>query len=165
MKRVLFADRDERRAALAARLVAGFFPGVSTGSFAAGDLSGRPDALVLATDSEEPLFDASGYCPELVVSVGADTDWQRELTPAVLDHYEVFVDTHDSLNYGDLAAFRSRGLMDGRHVRDLREMLNDPGCRQAPALFVSTGSALFDNLTIDYLLRAGLKNGVRARSP
>lgn len=157
VRRVLFADLDENRARLAARLLGGTHPDVSTGTFAADDLSSRPDVLVLATDSETPLFDASGHCPSLVVSLGADTDWQRELAPPVLDRFAVYVDTHDSRNYGDLSAFSARGLMDGREVLDMQELIVEPQRRKSPAVLVSTGSALFDNLTIDYLLRLGLR--------
>jgi len=35
---------------------------------------------------------------------------------------------------------------------DLQDMLREPALSRTPALFISTGSALFDNLTIDYLL-------------
>lgn len=152
VEKVSFADIDEQRARLAARLIKSASPDIETGTFDTGDLSGKPDALVLATDSETPLFDAGGHRPRLVVSVGADTDWQRELAGQVIDHYNPFVDTFDSLNYGDLATFIESGILQPGSVHDLSDLLNGSALVRSPALFVSTGSALFDNLTIDYLM-------------
>jgi len=153
VERVSFADADDQRAQLAARLIKTVFPDIETDTFDSGDLSSQPEALVLATDSETPLFNASGHRPPLVVSVGADTDWQHELAAQVMDHYSIFVDTPDSLNYGDLARFIERGILQPGSVHDLGKLLKDPGLARSPALFVSTGSALFDNLTIDYLMK------------
>lgn len=160
VRRISFADRVEQRAFLAARSLGSQFPDLETDTFHAHALSSTVDALMLATDSEEPIFDASGHRPRLVVSVGADTDWQSEITPEVLSHYAVTVDTHDSPNYGDLAAFKSHGHLAGIEPVDLFELVRDEGRRKTPALFISTGSALFDNLTIDYLMtRAGAESG------
>lgn len=152
IKRVSFADLDEQRAQLAARLVKSRYPDIETDTFEAADLSEAPDALILATDSETPLFHADGHHPLLVVSVGADTDWQREVRDRALEHYSVFVDTPDSVNYGDLARFIKAGILQPDSVKDLAELLKGPDRSHLPALFISTGSALFDNLTIDYLL-------------
>ena len=156
VRRVFFSDRNHERAQLAARLLAEAHPGIETAAIAANDWSVQPDVLILATDSEAPLFDASGYRPHLVVSVGADTDWQREITPAVLDHYAIVVDTPDSRNHGDLRLFQEKGLLHQRAIPDLRDIIRNSDGRLGPTLFVSTGSALFDNLTIDYLLCNGL---------
>jgi ornithine cyclodeaminase/alanine dehydrogenase-like protein (mu-crystallin family) len=115
------------------------------------------DVLVIASDSEQPLFSAQELRPSLVISLGADTDWQSEVAVSALDHYEIFVDTVDSLRYGDLARFRKAGRMEGRVVTDLLTLLAGEAVPSAaPRLFISTGSALFDNLTIDYLLTSGL---------
>ncbi|MFW5926882.1 MAG: hypothetical protein ACOCSR_02430 [Wenzhouxiangella sp.] len=151
--RISFADIAPGRAALAARTLQGQCPELETDTFDADEIPSTTDALVLATGSEAPVFDASRQRPRLVVSVGADTDWQSEITPDVLSHYAVTVDTHDSPNYGDLAAFRSHGHLDGIEPVDLFELVRDERQRRTPALFISTGSALFDNLTIDYLIR------------
>lgn len=159
-ERISFADIVEERALLAAQSLRSRFSGLETDTFHPGELPSTSDALVLATDSEQPIFDASGYRPRLVVSVGADTDWQSEISPEVLSHYALSVDTQDSPNYGDLAAFRSHGHLDIDKLPDLFELARDDSRRQSPALFVSTGSALFDNLTIDYLMTqadAGLR--------
>ncbi|MFP4208004.1 MAG: hypothetical protein ACLFSC_05045 [Wenzhouxiangella sp.] len=154
VRRIEFSDRAPGRAHLAAEQLSLHNPKLETGTFEAADLSSRPDALVLATDSESPLFDASDYQPRIVISVGADTDWQRELDPKVLAHYNVCVDTHDSRHWGDLKRFDSESLLDRHRIVDLGHLLQHPKDCPEPVLFISTGSALFDNLTIDYLLTA-----------
>jgi len=152
IKRIEFSDIDTRRAELAARQISELRPDLATGCFRGDDLSSRPEALVLATDSERPLFDAAGHRPRLVVSVGADTDWQQELDASVLEHYAICLDTQDSRHWGDLKRFEEEHRLTDQPMRDLRDLLLKPDERPSPALFISTGSALFDNLTIDYLL-------------
>ena len=161
LERVWFHDIDGQRASLAAAAIGSAFPGVTAGVCSCDDAT-CAKVLVLASDSEQPLFSALGRRPPLVISLGADTDWQSEVAASALDHYGLFVDSFDSLRYGDLARFSRAGLLDGRVVTDLLSLL--PGGTApppAPRLFISTGSALFDNLTIDYLLTSGLLN----RSP
>ena len=158
LERVWFHDIDGERATLAAEAIGRAFPGVTAGVCSCSDTTGA-DVLVLASDSEQPLFSALGRRPPLVISLGADTDWQSEVAASALDHYGLFVDTFDSLRYGDLARFSRDGLLEGKVVTDLLSLLaggNAPPA--APHLFISTGSALFDNLTIDYLLTSGRLN-------
>jgi len=100
IKRIEFSDIDPGRAKLAAEHIGRLRPDLRTACFSGDDLSSQPDALALATDSEQPLFDASGHRPSVVISVGADTDWQRELDATVLDHYAICLDTHDSRHWG-----------------------------------------------------------------
>lgn len=161
-EQIVFSDTDRNRAVLAGKVIARQFPELDYGTFDADALDSdaerpiHPDVLILATDSETTLFDASGHRPRLVISVGADTDWQREVDPAATRHYPVVVDTLDSLNWGDLKYFRSLGLLDRGKVLDFNALWRDQSARPETALVVSTGSALFDNLTIDYLLTQGL---------
>jgi ornithine cyclodeaminase/alanine dehydrogenase-like protein (mu-crystallin family) len=155
LERVWFHDIDGERASLAAEAIGKAFPGVTTGVCSCTDATSA-EVLVLASDSEQPLFSAHGRRAPLVISLGADTDWQSEVAASALDHYGLYVDTFDSLRYGDLARFNRAGLLKGRIVTDLLSLLaggNAPPA--APRLFISTGSALFDNLTIDYLLTSG----------
>jgi len=160
ISRILFADRNAERAGTAASLIATVDSSLETGTFTLDDASVRPDILILATDSEAPVFDACQWHPDLVISVGADTHWQREIAAGILDHYDVFVDTPDSCLHGDLARFMNAGRLDRSEVTDLQTVLTSPAVRaERPAVFVSTGSALFDNLTIDYLLEAGFHPG------
>jgi len=125
VKKVAFADAIMGRAALAASNLRLALPGLKTDTLDPDELPPTADALVLATDSETPIFDASGHRPHLVVSVGADTDWQSEITPEVLSHYKLSVDTQDSPNYGDLAAFKSLGHLVGVEAVDLFELVRD----------------------------------------
>jgi len=161
-KRIDFCDLDGPRADLAARLVADRWVGLETGVFNASALDRAaesgfcPDALVLATDSERELFDGSGHRPGLVISLGADTDWQREVDADALAHYQLVVDTVDSLKWGDGKRFGAMNLLAQRPVRTFEDLLRDRTGARAPTLVLSTGSALFDNLTIDYLLQGEL---------
>lgn len=159
---IAFCDLDEKRAALAGQLIARDYPDIQPATFEISALrSGtsdplQPEVLILATDSEQPLFDASGHQPQLVISVGADTDWQREIHPDVLKHYPVVVDAPDSILWGDLKRFQASGLMAGQSIPDFNTLISQPQTRPKRALVVSTGSALLDNLTIDYLLGGGM---------
>ena len=60
----------------------------------------------------------------------------------------------DSLNYGDLRQWVRAGRVSAHELTELLTLIRE-GC-QAPVeqrrLFISTGSALFDNVTIGYLL-------------
>ncbi|MDD5285342.1 MAG: hypothetical protein PHD54_05745 [Desulfuromonadaceae bacterium] len=158
LERVWFHDIDEVRASLAAEAIARGCPGVATGICSHAASTGA-DLLVIASDSEQPLFSALDRRPPLVISLGADTDWQSEVAPSALEHYTLFVDSFDTLRYGDLARFKRAGLLEGRKVSDLLSLLTESRVTPiTPALFISTGSALFDNLTIDYMLTSGLLN-------
>lgn len=110
------------------------------------------DLTVLATDSEIPLEPLAGT-DGVIISMGADTVWQRELPPALARSVPVCVDSRDSLHTGDLAAWMTSGLIARGDVVDLLDVVRAGPAQARPRLFVSTGSALFDNLTIDWLLR------------
>ncbi len=91
----------------------------------------------------------------MVVSLGADATSQRELADAWAGRARLWVDSADAVNYGDLLAWRRRGLIDGAPPPDLLALLADPPAPAAPGqqrLFISTGCALYDNLTAAYLL-------------
>lgn len=163
LERVGFYDKDQKRAELAAMAIGQAFPELVTGLCSPADQADA-EVLVLATDSETPLFSASDKRPSLVISLGADTDWQSEVAVATLDHYQLFIDTSDSLNFGDLLRFQQAGQLKGRTVLDLVSLLAGNQVPTSPALFISTGSALFDNLTIDYLLTSGLLTPSKAVS-
>lgn len=110
------------------------------------------DVLLLATTAVLPLLSRVETLAKLVVSVGADTYSQRELDASWAALPSIWVDTLDSLEVGDLKAW----IAEGHAIPPLRDfedlMRNDPSGEPWPRLFISTGSALFDNLTIAYLL-------------
>jgi ornithine cyclodeaminase/alanine dehydrogenase-like protein (mu-crystallin family) len=107
---------------------------------------------VLATDAAAPVWPlADGTRPALAVSVGADARAQRELHPA-WHAAELYTDGPDSLRTGDLAAWACAGLAFGP-PRDLGAAIASPPPPGAgPRAVVSTGTALWDNLTCAYLL-------------
>ncbi|TAN41326.1 MAG: hypothetical protein EPN22_15540 [Nitrospirae bacterium] len=114
----------------------------------------KTDVLILATTSSKPISKPPGYWANLVISLGADTDFQSELDPAWATASDVFVDTPDSARFGDLLRWQTAGLITAKDITDLIEVLS----KSAPAgsrtrIFVSTGSALFDNITVGYLLK------------
>lgn len=110
------------------------------------------DVVILATTSREPVCHPPAGGARLIVSLGADTDFQRELSAAWIDHADIFVDTADSAHFGDLRRWIDEGLMDKDCLRDLFDVMRNGVTGTRPRVFVSTGSALFDNLTIAYLL-------------
>ncbi len=150
-RRILFHDRLHQRAVNAAMALQSLFPQCEV-TAVAGFEQHETDVAILASDSREPFFGREHPLPALTISLGADTDWQRELYPELSAQLELFVDTRDSLNYGDLKQWQRDGLLDTTQVSDLFAIYRGKRPQQR-ALFVSTGSALFDNLTIDYLMQ------------
>ncbi|MFN9488816.1 MAG: hypothetical protein ACK59Y_03425 [Betaproteobacteria bacterium] len=156
-----FIDRDAARAQAAAQALAARRPELrcSAGSL---DTTGDCDLVVLATTSREPLCSPPGWGAELVVSLGADIDTQSELDPAWAGAADLYVDTRDTARFGDLRAWIASGRIHEKNINNFNDLLLAPGAIPGarPRLFVSTGSALFDNLTLEYLL---LKTGSEAR--
>ncbi len=150
LERISVADINQERAENCARLLAAELPGVECLAVAS-PMPKESGIVFLATTSREPLCHPQETAAALVISVGADTDFQHELAPEWPAQADIFVDTMDSLAYGDLKAWGKGKLLGG--VTDLLTLLRD-GVRptQKRSLFISTGSALFDNLTIAYLL-------------
>lgn len=112
------------------------------------------DAWLLATTSERAFCAPPPHAPPAVLSLGADAAGQRELTDAWAGRAALWVDSEDAVNYGDLRAWREHGLLDGAAPPDLLALLTQPPPAAAgePRLFISTGCALYDNLTAAYLL-------------
>lgn len=150
---ILLADIDPGRAAQAADLLSLQFPGMRFKAAACDEVS-ETDVLILATTSEQPVCSPSLSGARLIISTGADTDFQSELDSSWAGMADLFVDTHDSARFGDLAAWKKAGLISGDELTDLFSVLNSgaPASSGRPRIFISTGSALFDNLTVGYLL-------------
>jgi ornithine cyclodeaminase/alanine dehydrogenase-like protein (mu-crystallin family) len=109
--------------------------------------------VVLATTSEAPVASPPGWGANLVVSLGADVDSQSELDPAWARAADIYCDTLDTLRFGDLRAWIESGIVDPAGVTDLLQVYRrPPPASERQRVFVSTGSALFDNLTARYLL-------------
>lgn len=115
---------------------------------------GPTDVVVLATTSSTPLCAPPAWGARLVVSLGADIDEQSELDRRWAKEADLYVDSLDSLRFGDLRHWLDAGLITAEQVTDLQAVLRKEHAPSSdrPRVFVSTGSALFDNLTIGYLL-------------
>jgi ornithine cyclodeaminase/alanine dehydrogenase-like protein (mu-crystallin family) len=113
------------------------------------------ETVILATDSQAPFFSPAMTKANLVISLGADSDEQSELHAEWIGQAELITDLEDSALIGDLKRWQGNGLLAGRATSDLLALLrqpNRPRADQERIVFVSTGSALLDNLTIHYLL-------------
>ncbi len=152
---ICFYDNILERAENAATLLSQTFPKIKfTVSTTQESLA---NIVVLATDSHQPIYGKNNKNANLVISVGADTHWQHELSEQILGKVDIFVDTLDSFNCGDLGQWSAQGKVTENSATDLLTLLRDTQKKDhqqadKPAVFISTGSALFDNLTIDYLL-------------
>jgi ornithine cyclodeaminase/alanine dehydrogenase-like protein (mu-crystallin family) len=146
-------DSVAARAENTARLLQQMYPALDISESSAAEY--QADVVVLATDSHQAIYgqDNNTRHADLMVSVGADTHWQHEISDHLLGQVSIFVDTLDSFNCGDLRQWHTDEKISLEHVTDLLSLLRERPTVQKPALFISTGSALFDNLTIDYLLQ------------
>lgn len=114
-----------------------------------------PDIIILATTSSSVICGPFDCKASLVISLGADCDSQHELDPVWAEHADFFVDTMDSLRFGDLKLWLRQGRIQQKGVTDLLSLIRmgKDGLTPNRYVFISTGSALFDNLTIAYILQ------------
>jgi len=113
------------------------------------------DVLVLATTAREAFCAPENVDATIVVSLGADTEDQHELSPRWTKAADVYIDSVDCLRVGDVRAWLADGAIAETELVDLLALWRDGPRKTAKPkrVFVSTGSALLDNLTIAYLLR------------
>ena len=113
------------------------------------------EVLVLCTPSNKALIGAQDTSAKLVVSTGADHERQRELKDDWPNVAQIYVDSLDSTSVGDIRAWFANGLIQKENLTDLLTLVRQGPTPQGnrPQVFISTGSALFDNLTIGYLLK------------
>jgi ornithine cyclodeaminase/alanine dehydrogenase-like protein (mu-crystallin family) len=111
------------------------------------------DALILATTAGEAFCHPQHTNAKVIISLGADTEDQHELAPAWASAADIYFDGPDCLQVGDLRAWREAGLIAENDLTSLLDLWrNGPRPSERPRVFISTGSALLDNLTIAYLL-------------
>lgn len=113
------------------------------------------DVLILATTSKNPICKPGPSPPSLIISVGADSNFQSELDPAWVGQAKIFIETNDSLRYGDLRTWMAEGLIAKEELTDLFSLLNQRVAlhdTEETHIFVSTGTALLDNIAISYML-------------
>ncbi|MGA0034190.1 MAG: NAD(P)-binding domain-containing protein [Burkholderiales bacterium] len=152
---VTFLDRDPRRAATAAQAMSERFPALTCRSADAADI-GTHDVVLLATTSETPPCTPQDWNAQLIISLGADIDHQSELDESWAGKVDLYVDNPDSARFGDLKKWTAKNHLKPGSIRQISDLLNSPDTRTGKSrqkLFISTGSALFDNLTLEYLLR------------
>jgi ornithine cyclodeaminase/alanine dehydrogenase-like protein (mu-crystallin family) len=153
--RIRFCDLLADRARQAAGWLAAALPGFRSEACRVADIDSA-DVVILATTSRTPVASPPGWGANFVVSLGADTNAQSELDPAWTRFADLYCDTLDSLRFGDLRAWSDEGLVDAAAVPNLLEVLRSPPADSSrPRVFISTGSALFDNLTARYLMERG----------
>jgi ornithine cyclodeaminase/alanine dehydrogenase-like protein (mu-crystallin family) len=153
VEEITFVDLLHDRAKAAAALATDTFN--STAVFRTGE-AGSPieaDAVIIATTAHIPIVAPAATQARLVVSVGADAPLQHELSREWAAVADVYVDTLDGFGVGDLLEWSHDGLVQRNAVIDLLTLYRDgPRAGTRPRVFISTGSALFDNLTISYIL-------------
>jgi ornithine cyclodeaminase/alanine dehydrogenase-like protein (mu-crystallin family) len=152
VREIALADLVPDRAELAARALSARL-GSDVAVRARADLAGA-DVVVLATTAREPLVAPRSTSASLVVSLGADARGQRELDSDWVGQADLYTDSFDSFQAGDLWAWRNAGVrVEPAAVTELvsafGQAVPGPGRRRA---FISTGSALFDNLAIRYII-------------
>ncbi len=114
----------------------------------------RADAVILATTASDPILTPAQTTASVVISLGADHPDQRELAENWAGEATLWADPMpDSLAVGDLAAWHRKGLLQNPHaIPNLLDLIQRPPAEPAArTAFISTGSALLDNLTLDYL--------------
>lgn len=154
IRHIDFIDIDPDRAAAATAALTARFPNISC---RAAQLTARSvtDIVILATTSARPICSPPAWQANLVISLGADIDHQSELDSAWTGTAAIYVDTMDSIRFGDLKSWINKDLLKPGSITDLVTLLRNgaPTANSNCRLFISTGSALFDNLTLNYLLR------------
>jgi ornithine cyclodeaminase/alanine dehydrogenase-like protein (mu-crystallin family) len=141
-----FHDAVASRAENARQALTALYPHIQIGV-----CSAEPDAdlVIVATTSTRAFLHPDKTSAATVISLGADTDEQRELDSAWRQEADLFVESTDSLRYGDLKHW---GVAPSE-VTDLSRIFSLGIHKQHNrSVFISTGSALFDNLAIGYLL-------------
>lgn len=148
ISKLAFHDAVAMRAANAARALASIFPLIK---FEVRSVDPDADLVIVATTSTQPLLHPDKTTARTVISLGADTDEQRELDPAWREAANLYVESVDSLRYGDLNHW---GVSVPEVTELSRLILSGKQGMRERSVFISTGSALFDNLAIGYLLES-----------
>ena len=156
VEEIVFEDLDpDRASATAAACEALADRAVAVRAAGAGTLAGE-DVLIIATTSTAGFCGPNDTTAQVVVSLGADTIYQRELDDAWVTAADLFTDSDDSFRVGDLWAWDTAGLVRRHEVGRLVALAGGvrPPRQHDRSVFLSTGSALMDNLAVSCLLRA-----------
>ncbi|PCH62999.1 MAG: hypothetical protein COC04_04910 [Gammaproteobacteria bacterium] len=151
---VVIHDTDKLRAEKCVSSLRSEFPKISFQASTRAALTGT-DVLILCTTSSTPIYSTDDFKADLIISVGADIDSQRELDNSWAQAASLFVDSYDSARYGDIKAWTENNLIEANSMTDLFSLIT--GFKliddKRPRIFVSTGTAFFDNITLSYLLK------------
>ncbi|MDQ4072337.1 MAG: hypothetical protein M3088_05615, partial [Actinomycetota bacterium] len=80
------------------------------------------DVLILATTATRPICGPDDVAASLVVSLGADTEDQRELKSSWVSSANVYVDSLDSERVGDLQAWLAEKVIERGEVTALCQL-------------------------------------------
>lgn len=151
MRAISFFDAKPRRAELAASALRDHVDGHAV----AADLQRclASDVVVLATTSRTAILGPPDTAARVVISLGADSDQQSELADTWVGEAGVLVDGPDTYLVGDVHRWVDRGLLERSRIRELLDLYRAKAIPTARRLlFVSTGSALMDNIAIQFVL-------------
>ena len=116
------------------------------------------DVVVTATNSTESFLTPENCDAPLVVSVGADTHFFRELSHEfLLSREDIYVDVPEAIDIGDLRHASSRV-----HSR-IRGNMAEYYEHRDTDIFISAGSPLMDALTVEFILERIRRNPELAR--
>lgn len=116
------------------------------------------DTIIVATNSTTPIINPFQTCASTVISVGADEVGLRELHVDWIYEANIYVESIDSERYGDLFHWKMFGHRFEYYTIDELLFKGKVQNDKKRSVFITTGSALYDNFTIGYILK---KHGSR----
>lgn len=122
---------------------------LDTDSKTAKKMTYDSDIVITATDSKEPFITLENCTAKYVISVGADTHFNRELSHDFLQDKKIYTDIREACQVGDLEELKNIN-----YCGDMFDLAKAPE-EEYPDVFISVGSALMDALTIEYLVKNG----------
>lgn len=119
------------------------------------DVRRDSQALFLATTSQLPVIDGRlERHVRFIASVGADAENLSELAPDVLEGRMLVSESRDNLAFGDLRRWHEAGIIRSEDLVLLPTLIDNAlrsGGVHAPAVFISTGTAVQDALICRFL--------------
>jgi len=104
------------------------------------------DIVITATNSKEPFITSQNCTAKQVISVGADTHFNHELSYDFLKGKNIYVDIEEAKEVGDLESAPKVEI-----AGTMFDLYKQGDVAQLD-VFISVGSALMDALTIEYIM-------------